>query len=152
MNQKFESFTASISRAYRCVQKIKSMEMTEFGLKGGHVMCLFYLYRHPEGLTVSELSRFCDTDKAAISRAVTEIEERGYVVCQQAGERKKYRAKLSLTASGQQISAQVEQIIEDAVSRGGEGLTEERRAVFYQTLEQIGDNLQAICDERKEES
>ena len=39
MVDRFVRFVTSISQLYRCIQKIKSKEMTEFGLKGTHVMC-----------------------------------------------------------------------------------------------------------------
>ena len=43
MTQRFEIFTGAISQIYRCIQKLKAAEMTELGLKGGHVSCLFQL-------------------------------------------------------------------------------------------------------------
>ena len=75
MTHRFETFVLSINRIYRCIQKIKSQEMTELGLKGTHVMCLFQLRQYPQGLTAAELSHFCMEDKAAISRAISRLEE-----------------------------------------------------------------------------
>ena len=43
MLQRFQDFVTGITQCYRSIQKIKSTEMTEFGLKGTHVMCLFFL-------------------------------------------------------------------------------------------------------------
>ena len=97
MYDRFETFTARISSIYRCIQKIKSMEI---GLKGSHVMCLFHLGRqddgHPGsaggGLTAGELCALCGEDKAAISRSIAELEERGYLLRPDADGKKAYRA------------------------------------------------------------
>lgn len=150
MIRRFETFTSEIAAMQRCIQKIKSAEMTEFGLKGGHVMCLFYLYRHPEGLTAAELSALCEEDKAAISRAVVDLEERKFVFCQQSGEKKKYRAKLFLTRGGTEVAVRVNQRVENAVERGGAGLSGQERTIFYNSLGKIADNLQKYCEEKEE--
>ena len=100
MLQRFQSFVTGVTLCYKSIQKIKATEMTEFGLKGTHVMCLFFLSQHPEGLTAAQLSQMCAEDKAAISRTLAVLQEKGYI---QAGE-KKYRAPLRLTPAGQALS------------------------------------------------
>lgn len=151
MTQRFEVFTATIAQIYRCIQKIKHMEMKELGLKGGHVTCLFYLGRHPEGLTASELCALCDEDKAAVSRTVADLEARGLVVCDQPAEGRRYRARLSLTEQGSAAASQVDGLIRQAVEQGGHGLTEGQRAAFYAALAKIAANLQAVCAGESEE-
>ena len=47
MIQRFDAFVSGITSCYKYIQRIKSMEMTEFGLKGTHVMCLYYLRQTP---------------------------------------------------------------------------------------------------------
>lgn len=158
MYDRFETFTARISSIYRCIQKIKSMEMTEFGLKGSHVMCLFHLGRqddgHPGsaggGLTAGELCALCGEDKAAISRSIAELEERGYLLRPDADGKKAYRAKVHLTPAGKKLARQLDSIIDSAVSRGGADLSEEERAVFYRALTKIESNLRMICRENEE--
>jgi hypothetical protein len=73
MIQRFDAFVSGITACYKYIQRIKSMEMTEFGLKGTHVMCLYYLRQNPAGLTASQLCGLCAEDKAAISRTVSEL-------------------------------------------------------------------------------
>ena len=55
MLHRFEEFVTGITECHRYIQRIKAMEMTELGLKGTHVMCLFYMGRSPEGLTAGQL-------------------------------------------------------------------------------------------------
>ena len=77
--EQFESFTAAVTRAYKCLQKIKNRETERMGLKGSHVMCLYYIGKTPGGLTAAELCRLCHEDKAAISRTLVDLTERGYL-------------------------------------------------------------------------
>ena len=137
MIQRFQAFVTGITVCYKYIQRIKSAEMTEFGLKGTHVMCLFFLHHHPEGLTAAQLCQLCAEDKAAISRTLAVLHKDGYLT---SGE-KKYRALLQLTEKGLAVARQVDQLIAQWVGFGGDGLSDEDRAVFYRCLEQISGNL-----------
>ena len=140
MIQRFDAFVSGITACYKYIQRIKSMEMTEFGLKGTHVMCLYYLCQNPAGLTASQLCSLCAEDKAAISRTVSELKTRGYVT---ALSEKAYRAMLTLTAAGQEIARHFDRLIEGWVTAGGDGLSSEERSDFYKSLATISDNLRA---------
>lgn len=48
-------------------KKLKELEMGQMDLKAGYTMCLYYLGKHPEGLTATQLTELCKEDKAAIS-------------------------------------------------------------------------------------
>ena len=137
MIERFDAFVTGITTCYKYIQKIKSIEMTDLGLKGNHVMCIFYLNRNDEGLTAAELSQLCGEDKAAISRTLGILQEEGYV---KSGE-KKYRAPLHLTESGKKIAQYVDNLIREWVGRGGDGLSEEERNTFYRSLDIISSNL-----------
>ena len=137
MNQRFQSFVTGITVCYKYIQRIKSMEMTELGLKGTHVMCLFFLYQNPEGLTAAKLCQLCAEDKAAISRTLAFLQQEGYLLS--TGHR--YRAVLTLTEKGTQTAQQLEKLIGQWVGFGGDGLTEAERAAFYKALSHISDNL-----------
>lgn len=137
MLQRFEAFVTGITVCYKYIQRIKSMEMTELGLKGTHVMCLFFLHQNPQGLTAAQLCQLCAEDKAAISRTLVTLQEKGYIY---SGE-KKYRTPLYLTESGIQLASQLEGLIQQWVGSGGDGLIDEERAAFYRTLSHIANNL-----------
>jgi len=147
--ERFETFTICIGQIYRCIQKIKHNEMTELGLRGTHVMCLYFLGRHPEGLTASELARICDEDRAAISRSVSELETRGYLFCETESGHKKYRSHLFLTELGNKAAELIYPKIDHALDLGGEGLNEQERSVFYSSLSLISSNLMNFCTEKK---
>lgn len=140
MLDRFDAFVAGITACYKHIQRIKNLEMTELGLKGTHVMCLFHLHRFPEGLTAARLCQLCDEDKAAVSRTLAELERLGYVrTSPQPG--KKYRAPVCLTESGESAARRIDGLIENWVAAGGAGLTVEERQEFYRCLERIASNL-----------
>ena len=139
MLHRFEEFVTGITECYRYIQRIKAMEMTELGLKGTHVMCLFYLGRSPEGLTAAQLCTLCGEDKAAVSRTIAELEQLGH--CYRITDGKKYRAPLKLTPSGQEVAQRLNGMVAQWVQAGGDGLTEAERAAFYATLGKIAANL-----------
>ena len=117
MIQRFEIFVMAITEIYKSIQKIKVQEMADMGLKGTHVMCLFFLQEHPEGLTSAELSSLCCEDKAAISRVVKELSSLHYIVY----EEKKYRSKITLTESGLQVCQHMNEKIVKAVDMAAQG-------------------------------
>ena len=59
MEERFETFTVLIARINRGIKRIKAEEMAEFGLKGPHVSCLYYLSCCGE-MTAAELCERCD--------------------------------------------------------------------------------------------
>lgn len=147
MIQRFEDFITGITVCYKYIQRIKNAEMTEFGLKGIHVSCLFYLHHNPDGLTAAQLCGRCAEDKATISRVVAELRSQGYI---EQTNGKNYRAPLHLTESGHRIAEQMDPLILSWVSVGGEGLSEAQRDTFYRSLSLISENLRAKLEHPSE--
>ena len=140
MIQRFQDFVTGITVCYKFIQRIKNAEMTEFGLKGIHVSCLFYLHHNPGGLTAAQLCTLCAEDKATISRTIADLRQRGYI---QPGSGKHYRAPLLLSEAGSAIARQMDPLIESWVSVGGDGMDDEQRKAFYDSLSLIASNLRA---------
>ncbi len=141
MLKRFEAFMTGIAVCHKYIQRIKAMEMDEYNLKGTHVMCLYEL-NHRDGLTAAELCRLCAEDKAAISRALTVLKERDLIQ----SEGPAYRATWRLTSGGREIAAQLDQTIEQWMTLGGSGLTDQDREAFYKTLDTISQNLRQSLD------
>lgn len=144
MLQRFQDFVTGITVCYKYIQRIKNAEMTEFGLKGIHVSCLFYLHCNPDGLTAAQLCQLCAEDKATISRIVADLRAKGYI---QPFGGKNYRAPLLLTQSGNALAQQMLPLIESWVSVGGQGLTDDQRDTFYQSLASIAHQLGTKLEE-----
>jgi len=152
MFDRFEKFALTIAQINRCIQKIKSMEMTDLGLKGNHTMCLYYLGKNPEGLTPTELCALCKEDKAAISRTISELEATGYVESNGTEGKREYRTKLHLTKKGEGVTCILDTKIRNAVDLGGNGLSDEQRQTFYAALDIISANLEKFTKEKNNEN
>jgi len=149
MIQRFEDFVSMTNTAYKGLQKIKSYKVESLGLKGSHVMCMFYLGQNEEGLTSVELCEKCREDKAAVSRNLKYLYEKGYVKLAQDDE-KKYRLKNVLTDSGREAYNKLEIMISDAVNSFGKGLTVKERTAFYKAFGVIVSNFDAFCSTLEE--
>ena len=95
MIKRFEQFSSAFSSIYRYIQRIEREEMEKHGLKGAFAQYLMALHRHPDGMTASQLCEECDMNKAAVSRAIAEMEECG-LVCRKSEGYSSYRAPLLL--------------------------------------------------------
>lgn len=141
MSERFEHFVGLISSIYKNIQKIKDLEMREFGLKGPHVMSLYYLSKHPEGLTAAELSRKIDVDKAATSRTLSQLLDGGYIGYPEKKDGRKYRAKAALTEEGDRVAGQIDQIIDKMVDMMSLGMEPQDREAMYRGLGIVARNL-----------
>lgn len=138
MEDLFERFTISILKLNKLVQKIKIYEMKKCGLKSIHVMCLYYLNIHREGLTASELVKLTLEDKAAISRALATLREQGYAEYDPAS----HNAPVKLTQKGTELAQYIVQRAAAAVHAGSAEFSDEEREFFYKSLVIISDNLE----------
>ena len=143
MLNRFSQFCFSISAIQRAVQKIERDEMESCGFKGAFAQYLAVMIQYPDGVTAAQLCELCDRDKAAVSRAVSEMEERGLLVRQGSH----YRALLFLTPQGEEMARFVCSRAVVAVAEAGKGLSDAERTAFYSALERIATNLQVICKE-----
>ncbi len=142
MDYRYEHFTSCVSGITRCIQKIEADVMEKHGLKGSYAQYLAVLKRYESGLTVSQLSEMCMKDKAAVSRAVAELEAKTLVFRLATGDNL-YRAAIVLTEKGREIAEYVAQRAISAV--GCVGLDEQEIEKFYAALESIAANLREVC-------
>lgn len=150
MIQRFEDFVSAVSAVYKSLNKIKNYETEKYGLRGSHVMCIFYLARHKEGLSLTEICEKTGDDKAAVSRNLSFLQDNGYIVLEE-DENKKYKRPYHLTDKGREVASQLDEIIVGAVDRIGMGLTIEEREGFYRSFGKIAKNLDMFCKELEEE-
>lgn len=139
MEKMFEHFTVTIMKLNKLVQRIKIYEMEAYGLKAVHVMCGYYLDEHEEGLTATELAKYTVEDKAAISRALLQLKQKGYV----SYDAKTYNAKIKLTDAGKRLAGEIRKKADLAVEAGSARFSDEERAFFYRSLEEIAGKLEA---------
>lgn len=144
MLNRFEQFTAAVSSINRCIQKLERDEMEKYGYKGAFAQYLVVLAAHPEGLTAGELSEHSDRDKAAVSRIISEMAEKG-LICRVGSEDKTYKTRLQLTEDGKKAADFVACRAKAAVEAVGRELSDDVRAALYFSLDSISKKLEELC-------
>ena len=51
--ERFREFSGLVSRAEKALQRVKTENVKDYGLRGVHVSCLLALHERPEGLTAT---------------------------------------------------------------------------------------------------
>ena len=141
----FEIFSTTIAQISKSIQKIKSREMSKFGLRGAHVMCLFFLKQSDRGLTAAELSELSGLDKGAVSRTLMELEEKELIAAPGPYNKRRYRLRLTLTEQGRRLTEKISEIIDNAVDMAGRGLSETEKTIMYKALSCISENLKQMA-------
>lgn len=146
MIDRFERFSLAISEISRCWHRIANEVMKCYGLKGAYSVYFTTMSRFPEGVTATQLVDLCGRDKADVSRAMSTLELKGLVQRHQ-NDGAIYRAKLSLTKAGVELADQINEKAKSAVEAASYGLSDEKRAVFYEALALITMNMQGMSRE-----
>jgi DNA-binding MarR family transcriptional regulator len=144
MVDRFKTFSSSIFEITRCWHKLAGEEMAKYDLKGPYAIYLIALDQHEDGLTARQICELCGRDKADVSRAMTDLEQRS-LICR-TGEGA-YRTRLQLTKEGKIAARHVGIRAGVAVEKAGEGLSEQDRSTFYRALGIITDNMHRLSQE-----
>ena len=146
MVDRFERFSFAISEISRYWHKITADEMGRYELKGPHSVYLAVMYRYPEGITAPQLCALCGKDRSDVSRAMSLMERKG-LVRKEGIYQNCYGGALKLTEEGMAAAEHVCRRASLAVQIAGEDLSDENRAVLYESLEKIASKLRTISKE-----
>ena len=142
--ERFREFSGLVSRAEKALQRVKTENVKDYGLRGVHVSCLLALHERPEGLTATELASVCGVDRAQISRVTADLASRG-LVCETApGMKRRYRGSLTLTAAGRAQALEMREIVAEKLNAVSGGLDPDKLSVFYEVFHRIDDKLDGI--------
>lgn len=141
MVERFNRFSYAIFEISRCWHRLAAEEMSKYDLKGPYAIYLLTMQRNPEGITAAQLCELCGRDKADVSRAVAQMEEKGLVTKM---DDHSYRARLQLTQQGELAAQHVCNRASVAVELAGKDISDEEREVFYRALFSITENLQDL--------
>lgn len=144
MDERFETFTSLIARISRNIRKIENNEMAEYKLRSVHVSCLFYLYAE-EQLTATDLCDKCEEDKATISRALTYLENHGFLTCE-SKNLKRYKSPIVLTEKGLEVGEKIHEKIGHVLEGITFELDDTQRAEFYRCLTLVSERLEVISN------
>ena len=149
--KRFEDFVGIISALNKEIQRIKTAEAKRLGFRGSDVMCLYYLVKHPEGLTASELARMVDVSRAAMSRTLAHLAEDGLVEVGDTEEEEasKYRAPVRLTEKGIEAARPLDDIIHRVLDEAGGELAMRQRLQMYDSLNHILERLRTFAREAR---
>lgn len=146
MVDRFERFSFAIFEISRYWHKITADEMGKYGLKGPYSVYLTAMYRYPDGITAPQLCELCGKDKSDVSRAMSLMEQKG-LVRKEGGHHNRYGGAFKLTEEGMAAAEYVRQRASLAVQIAGEDLSDENRAVLYESLEKIASKLREMSKE-----
>ena len=142
MLTKYEEFSLGIHELYSSMHKNESVVMGKYGLRGAYVKYLVAMFQNPDGLTISQLCEVCDQDKAAVSRAVSELVGREFI-WRDNPRGNHYRARLKLTERGESLAREVygsaEKVFEEALAVLDEEQQEELHKLFGLVFARVHD-------------
>lgn len=142
--ERFEEFSALISGVHGSIQKLKARYTAQLGLKAVHVVWLYLLRAHPEGMSASELAAACGTDRSLVSRELDELFAKGIVCTRDGGAKRRYGWKLLLTDKGARLADVISAVVTDIQNTVSRDIPPADLAVFYRTLRVLADGFGAL--------
>ena len=141
---RFELFSTKVARVVKSLQAIKSRKMAQYGLKGTTCLCLCQLLDSNGGLSATELSARGEIDKAQVSRCMSELIEKGFVL-HECKEGRSYKQKYCLTASGLAVAKDIAAETVRVQKLAEQGVGDEELALFYRVLDRLCDNFTDVA-------
>ena len=142
--ERFREFSGLVSRAEKALQRVKTENVKDYGLRGVHVSCLLARHEGPEGLTATELASVCGVDRAQISRVTAELRGLDLVCEASPGPRRRYRGALELTEEGRAAAAEMAGIVDEKLQRVSGDIPPEELTVFYRVFGAIVERLEKL--------
>ena len=143
----FEEFVSFVNLSQKALHLIKSYEIKEFGIKGYHMLVMHYLAKSENGLSSGELCDKCKEDKAAVSRYLKKLYQKGYVAVEE-NEEKKYKLKNILTDEGKKVYVELEKYLSRVTTALEKGVSAKKLESFAKTLSIVSVNFDDFCSER----
>lgn len=136
------SLWLSLENITKCVDKIKSIKMSEFGIRAPHFNCMMHIDLSSDGLSPTELSKDCGVDKAFVSRTTADLVKGGFIeMNQKFNDGRKYRNKYILTEKGQLVIKETKALIEKYFSEISDKISEYEMKCFVRVMLAINENI-----------
>ena len=113
------------------------------GLRGAYALYLVVIRSGEGQMTAARLADLCQRDKADVSRAIAAFQKKG--ILEPYGE-SKYRASLTLTEKGKELTEQISRRASEMIELAGKGISEEMRENMYQCLDSIALRMREISE------
>lgn len=139
-----------VSSASRSITKIKHNKMGKYGLGSTHTTCLRKLYLAESGLTRTQLAELCDLDKAQITRIVSDLVKKEFIIEESKGTG--YKKKIFLTDMGREITKDIYKVALEVNEYVSGSISQQDINHFYKVFEEICSGLkqaELIIDAQK---
>ena len=139
------SLLLSLENVGKCIEKIKSCKISEFGIRPAHFNCMMHIDLSPDGLTPTELSKDCGVDKAFVSRTTSDLVKAGFIKTNEKfHDGRKYRNKYILTEKGKEVICETKKIVDHFFSQIGEKIGEYEMKCFLRVMLAINEAASQI--------
>lgn len=137
----FEKLSLGVHELYLSMHKCEAKQMQKYGLRDAYVKYLVAILHTPEGLTISQLCEICDQDKAAVSRAVSELVGREFIRRDGVNH---YRAKIKLTERGLELIKEVCNSSKQAFDEAMGDMSQDKLDTLYEAMIAASSNIHKI--------
>lgn len=131
-----ESIVVLNNAIYKELQVLKASLSEVDDFKIMHIVCLYSIAKSDDTIYSATLSDVAHLDKAAISRALKDLEENHFIKKKFEND-SKYKAKLSLTKKGREEAAKINLALQNASNGILSTFTEEERLAFVALLDKF---------------
>lgn len=143
---RFLIFYQSLEKVVKDIKRKEMSYMSEYGLRSVHMRCLLTVKQSEKGMTITQLAKATNTDKALISRIVKELSNDGFLETKNPEEDKSYNKKYHLTPKSEKISSDINEDMVEYLAKAREGIPEEDMQRFYEILAILTQNISVIAD------
>ena len=144
---RFLTFCRSFDKILKDIKKKEMSYMSEYGLRSVHMVCILRMKQSEKGMTVTELAKATQKDKALISRTIKELTADGFVTTKTMVEDKGYKKKYYLTEKSERIATDINDDIGEYMSMARTGIPEEDMQKFYEVLSSLTRNISLIAND-----
>ena len=128
-----------VDRVFSCMVKFLNDKLAECGLEFQHPhFAILIVLSKKDGLDQSALTEFIHRDKAAVSRNIKYLEEKGYVVRRFEGGKKK---KVFLTEKSRRVIPVLYDIAAQDTTTTLKGFSESQKKSVYKMLTKMYENI-----------
>ena len=145
--ERFFQFTRMIDGMHKNILKLRLDHAPAFGVKGVHILWVYELLQHPEGMSAAELAAHSKIDRSLISREIAALKRQGYIETEASIGKRGYNAKIFLTESGKAAAEKIGELGLTLQNRVSGTISEKELAIFYATLEKLYTNLEKLAEQ-----
>lgn len=125
------------------IRGVLNREMAADEVDSSEFSVLYHLFMYGDGINQEQLTNLLVIDKAAVSRSMAKLQEKGYIKKERnPNDRRAYI--ITLTDSGRKLEARINEVYEAVFKQLGYGISREEVYDCLNTLSQIVENAKNV--------